>query len=91
MTYSWTVTVRNVATNIVGRGTYLQEQLERKKAESVEKLKNATAAVHKAAEEKRATAEARHGEEIVAAEEAAAKYHAMGEAPKKLFAALSRG
>uniref|UniRef100_A0ACD5U550 Uncharacterized protein n=1 Tax=Avena sativa TaxID=4498 RepID=A0ACD5U550_AVESA len=69
----------------------LQEQLERKKAEYVEKLKNATAAVHKAAEEKRAAAEARRGEEIVAAEEAAAKYRAKGEAPKKLFASLSRG
>ncbi|CAM0956552.1 unnamed protein product [Alopecurus aequalis] len=69
----------------------LQEQLERKKAEYVEKLKNATAAVHKAAEEKRAAAEARRGEEIVAAEEAAAKYLAKGEVPKKLFASLSRG
>jgi len=70
----------------------LLEQLERKKAEYIEKLKNATAAVHKAAEEKRAAAEARRGEEIVAAEEAAAKYIAKGEAPKKLlFASLSRG
>ncbi|KAM0835913.1 hypothetical protein ACQ4PT_062646 [Festuca glaucescens] len=69
----------------------LQEQLERKKAEYVEKLKNATAAVHKAAEEKRAAAEARRGEEIVGAEEAATKCRAKGEAPKKLFASLSRG
>ncbi|XP_037463456.1 remorin-like [Triticum dicoccoides] len=63
----------------------MQEQLEKKKARCVEKLKNSAATVHKEAEEKRAAAEARRGEEIVAAEETAAKYRAKGEAPKKLL------
>ena len=63
----------------------MQEQLEKKKARCVEKLKNSAATVHKEAEEKRAAAEVRRGEEIVAAEEAAAKYRARGGAPKKLL------
>uniref|UniRef100_A0A0E0M9F8 Remorin C-terminal domain-containing protein n=1 Tax=Oryza punctata TaxID=4537 RepID=A0A0E0M9F8_ORYPU len=62
-----------------------QEYLERKKAEQVEKLMNSVAMVHRAAEEKRAAAEARRGEEVVKAEEAAAKYRAKGEPPKKLL------
>jgi dsDNA-specific endonuclease/ATPase MutS2 len=62
-----------------------QEYLERKKAEQVEKLMNGVAKVHRAAEEKRAATEARRGEEVVKAEEAAAKYRAKGEPPKKLL------
>ncbi|GKU89332.1 hypothetical protein SLEP1_g3483 [Rubroshorea leprosula] len=63
----------------------IEEQLEKKKAEYVEKMKNKVALIHKAAEEKRAIIEAQRGEELLKAEEAAAKYRATGTAPKKIF------
>ncbi|KAL0379545.1 UNVERIFIED_CONTAM: Remorin [Sesamum angustifolium] len=47
----------------------IEEQLEKKKAEYAEKMKNKVALVHKQAEEKRAMVEARRGEEILKAEE----------------------
>lgn len=62
-----------------------QEQLEKKKAEYAEKMKNKIALVHKQAEEKRALVEAKRGEEILNAEETAAKYRATGTTPKKAF------
>lgn len=62
-----------------------QEQLEKKKGEYAEKLKNKIAALHKAAEEKKAMIEAKKGEDLLKAEEIAAKYRATGTAPKKLF------
>jgi hypothetical protein len=52
-----------------------------KKAARAEKLKNAAATVRKEAQEKRAAAEARRGEEVVRAEEAAARYRDRGQAP----------
>ncbi|GLT36106.1 hypothetical protein SLA2020_105090 [Shorea laevis] len=63
----------------------IEEQLEKKKAEYVEKMKNKVALIHKAAEEKRAIIEAQRGEDLLKAEEAAAKYRATGTAPKKIF------
>ncbi|KAI4340875.1 hypothetical protein MLD38_025671 [Melastoma candidum] len=60
-----------------------QENLEKKKTEYAEKMKNKMALVHKAAEEKRAAVEAKKGEELLKAEEMAAKYHATGQVPKK--------
>lgn len=63
----------------------LQESLEKKKAEYVEKMKNRIALLHKSAEEKRAVIEAMRGEDLLKAEETAAKYRATGTAPKKLF------
>jgi hypothetical protein len=48
-------------------------------------MKNKIAALHKAAEEKKAMIEAKKGEELLKAEEVAAKYRATGTAPKKLF------
>lgn len=63
----------------------IEEDLERKKAVYVEKLKNKIALIHKDAEEKRATTEARRGEDLLKAEELAAKYRATGTAPKKLL------
>lgn len=60
-----------------------QEELERKKAEYAEKAKNKEAIVHKEAEEKRAMVMARRGEEVIKAEEIAAKYRATGVTPKK--------
>lgn len=66
-----------------------QEQLEKKKAEYVEQMKNKIALIHKAAEEKRAAIEAKRGEDLLKAEETAAKYRATGYAPKKLLGCLS--
>lgn len=48
-------------------------------------MKNKIALLHKKAEEKRAVIEAKKGEELLKAEEVAAKYRATGTAPKKLF------
>ncbi|KAK4384996.1 UNVERIFIED_CONTAM: Remorin [Sesamum calycinum] len=63
----------------------IEEQLEKKKAEYIEKMKNKVALLHKAAEEKRAMIEAKRGEDLLKAEEIAAKYRATGTAPKKLL------
>jgi len=62
-----------------------QEKLEKKKAEYVEKMKNKIAIIHKEAEEKKAIVEAKRGEDLLKAEEIAAKYRATGTTPKKLF------
>ncbi|KAF7852360.1 hypothetical protein BT93_L0912 [Corymbia citriodora subsp. variegata] len=63
----------------------IQEKLEKQKADYVEKMKNKIALLHKAAEEKRAMIEAKRGEDILKAEELAAKYRAKGTTPKKLL------
>ncbi|MED6174529.1 hypothetical protein PIB30_069935 [Stylosanthes scabra] len=63
----------------------IEEQLEKKKAEYAEKIKNKIAAIHKEAEEKRAIIEAKKGEDLLKAEEVAAKYRATGTSPKKLL------
>ncbi|CAL4917451.1 unnamed protein product [Urochloa decumbens] len=63
----------------------IHEQLEMKKAAQAEKLRNSAAAARRAAEEKRAAAVAMRGEEVIRAEEAAARYRATGQAPAKLF------
>ncbi|KAG2715859.1 hypothetical protein I3843_03G100400 [Carya illinoinensis] len=67
----------------------IEERLEKQKAEYVEKMKNKVAMIHKAAEEKRAMTEARRGEDILKAEEMAAKYRATGTGPKKLLGCFS--
>ena len=64
---------------------YEQEDLEKKKAAYVEKLKNKMALIHKDAEERRASIEAQRGVDLLKAEETAAKYRATGTAPKKLL------
>jgi len=61
----------------------IEEELERKKADYAEKMKNKVAMIHKQAEEKRAMVEAKRGEEMLKAEELAAKYRATGNVPKK--------
>lgn len=63
----------------------LQEKLEKQKAEYIEKQKNKIALLHKTAEEKRAMIEAKRGEDLLKAEEMAAKYRATGTGPKKLL------
>ncbi|KAK6918405.1 Remorin, C-terminal [Dillenia turbinata] len=60
----------------------IEEQLEKKKAEYGEQMKNKVAATHRQAEEKRAMVEARKGEEILRAEEMGAKYRATNQTPK---------
>lgn len=64
---------------------YEQEDLEKKKAEYAEKMKNNVALVHKVAEEKRAMVEARRGEDLLKAEEMAAKHRATGYVPKNML------
>eukprot|EP00250_Pteridium_aquilinum_P003161 c13487_g1_i1 orf=324-968(+) len=61
----------------------LEEKLEKQKAEYVEWMNNKIAAVHMKAEEERALADAHHGEELLKAEELAAKYRASGSLPKR--------
>lgn len=68
----------------IGNPPCEQEELEKKKADHAEKMKNKVALIHKEAQEKRAMVEARRGEEMLKAEELAAKYRATGTAPKKL-------
>ncbi|CAL9104339.1 unnamed protein product [Musa textilis] len=63
----------------------IEEKIENQKAEYAEKMKNKIAMIHKAAEEERALVEAKRGEELLKAEETAAKYRATGQAPKKGF------
>uniref|UniRef100_A0A1J3JM67 Remorin n=1 Tax=Noccaea caerulescens TaxID=107243 RepID=A0A1J3JM67_NOCCA len=66
----------------------IEEKLIKKKAEYVEQMKNKIALIHKEAEEKRAMTEAKRGEDVLKAEEMAAKYRATGTAPTKLFGCL---
>ncbi|KAK4743587.1 hypothetical protein SAY87_009899 [Trapa incisa] len=63
----------------------IKEKLEKKKAEYVEKMRNRVALIHRAAEEKRAIIEAKRGEDLLKAEEMAAKYRVKGSPPKKLL------
>jgi len=63
----------------------LEEDLEKKRAEYAEKMKNKIAEVHKQAEEKRALTESKKGQDILKAEELAAKYRSTGLAPKTVF------
>lgn len=62
-----------------------QEQLEKKKAQYAEKMKNQIGLLHKQADEKRALIQAERGQELLKAEEAAAKYRATGGIPKKFL------
>ncbi|CAI9274079.1 unnamed protein product [Lactuca saligna] len=63
----------------------MEEDLEKKKAKYIEKMKNKIVLLHKKAEEKKAIAEAKCGEDLIKAEEVAAKCRATGETPKKLL------
>lgn len=62
-----------------------EEKLEKKKAAYVEKMKNEIAIIHKKAEENKAMAEAKRGEEMLKAQESSAKYNATGLVPKKFL------
>ncbi|KAL5098887.1 hypothetical protein RYX36_003214 [Vicia faba] len=66
-----------------------EENLERKKAEFVLRMKNDTAEIHQYAEEKRAIVEAQKREEFLDLEETAAKFRSRGVAPKKFLGCFS--
>ncbi|WVZ13252.1 hypothetical protein V8G54_017782 [Vigna mungo] len=67
----------------------IEENLERKKAEYVEKMKNKVAEIHRLAEEKRACVDAQKSEEFLEVEETAAKFRSRGVTPRKFFACFS--
>ncbi|KAJ1416100.1 Remorin, C-terminal [Sesbania bispinosa] len=67
----------------------IEENLERKKAEYVEKMKNKIAETHQSAEEKRAIVEAQKREEYLELEETAAKFRSRGDTPRKFFSCFS--
>ena len=48
-------------------------------------MKNKVAMIHKEAKEKKALVEAKRAEDVLKAEEAAAKYRTTGKPPKKLL------
>jgi hypothetical protein len=56
-----------------------------KKAEYAEKMRNQMATIHKEAEEKRASVEAKRQEEVLRYQETAAKHRSTGTTPKKKF------
>jgi len=60
----------------------IEERIEKKKADYGEVQKNKIAAIHKQAEEKRAMTEAKRQEDILKAQEMAAKYKATNQTPK---------
>ncbi|KAG6497687.1 hypothetical protein ZIOFF_045591 [Zingiber officinale] len=64
---------------------HVQEDLGKQKAEFTEKVKNKIVLLHKTAEEKRAIVAARHGEEMLRAEELATNHRATGLVPNKFL------
>ncbi|KAK7307845.1 hypothetical protein VNO77_41263 [Canavalia gladiata] len=68
----------------------IEENMEKKKAEYVEKMKNRMAEIHRLAEEKRAIVEAQKREEFLDLEETAAKFRSRGNTPRKIFGCFSR-
>ncbi|XP_042401382.1 remorin-like, partial [Zingiber officinale] len=62
-----------------------EEDLGKQKAEFTEKVKNKIVLLHKTAEEKRAIVAARHGEEMLRAEELATNHRATGLVPNKFL------
>nr|KYP67269.1 Remorin [Cajanus cajan] len=67
----------------------IEEDLEKKKAEYVEKMKNKVAEIHRLAEEKRAIVEAQRREEFLDLEETAGKFRSRGNTPRRFFSCLS--
>ncbi|MCO5556411.1 hypothetical protein L7F22_009960 [Adiantum nelumboides] len=60
-----------------------EEKIEKEKAAFIERTKNKVALVQRVADEQRALAEAHHGQELLKAEEIAAKCRASGTRPGK--------
>ncbi|XP_019156029.1 PREDICTED: remorin-like [Ipomoea nil] len=63
----------------------IEENIEKKKAEHRAKMKNKEAEIHKVADEKRAVVEAQRKEEILKAEDMAAKFRSSGYTPKRFL------
>lgn len=78
--FQWSASARDLIFR-----SYIQEKLEKKKAEYRERMKNKVADLHRVAEEKRATVEAKRGEDFLKIEETAAKFRATGYVPRKLL------
>lgn len=83
--YEFCFFIRNITTLSSNNSKHDQEELEKKKSEYGEKMRNKIAEVHKQAEEKKAMIETRRGEEFLKAEEMSAKYRATGHVPKKVL------
>eukprot|EP00250_Pteridium_aquilinum_P013520 c21388_g1_i1 orf=146-787(+) len=62
-----------------------EERLENEKAAWVERMRNKVALVQRIAEEQRALAEAHHGQEVLKADEIAAKCRASGARPRRFI------
>ncbi|KAL4602779.1 hypothetical protein ACB092_10G078300 [Castanea dentata] len=67
----------------------IEEKFDKKKVEYAEKMKNKIAELHKAAEERRATIEAKQREDFLKVEEMATKFRSNGHTPKKLLGCFS--
>nr|USE63119.1 REM1.8 [Nicotiana benthamiana] len=67
----------------------IEEELERKKAEYAEKMKNKMAIIRREAEEKRTVIEANRSQDFLKVEETAAKFHQTG-IPKKFLGCFGR-
>lgn len=67
----------------------IEQDMERKKVEYVEKMKNKVAEIHRSAEEKRAIVKAKRMEEFVDLEDTAEKLRSLAETPRKLFSCFS--
>ncbi|PIA49494.1 hypothetical protein AQUCO_01300355v1 [Aquilegia coerulea] len=76
--------------NVEAQLKKIEEQLEKKKADYIEKMKNKIALLHKEADEKRAIVIAHKGEELLKAEETAAKHRATNSTPKKLYGCFGK-
>nr|GMD94323.1 remorin-like [Ipomoea batatas]GMD97188.1 remorin-like [Ipomoea batatas]GMD98178.1 remorin-like [Ipomoea batatas]GMD99082.1 remorin-like [Ipomoea batatas] len=63
----------------------IEENIEKRKAEHRAKMKNKVAEIHKVADEKRAVVEAQRKEEILKAEDMAAKFRSSGYTPKRFL------
>lgn len=72
----------NKKTTAEARLKLAEEKLEKKRAAYVERMRNELAYAHKKAEEKRAKAEVKKGQDLLKVEEAAADYQIHGGLPK---------
>ncbi|XP_023926811.1 remorin [Quercus suber] len=67
----------------------IEEKFDKKKVEYAEQMKNKIAELHKAAEERRATIEAKRREDFLKVEEMAKKFRSNGYTPKKFLGCFS--
>ncbi|KAM7525750.1 hypothetical protein LguiA_015652 [Lonicera macranthoides] len=71
--------------SVEARLKQIEEEIEKEKAEQVERMKNKMSEVHREAEEKRAMIQAQRGEDSLKIQEEAANFRATGALPKKLL------